>query len=91
MSRYLLLEFPVLTTQDPPQHVVELGCGCGSALLPILKVRMYSSCLQRIFSSLLPESPRLSSANQAQCLWCCTQTHLQRAGESWRACDSHGH
>ena len=37
-DRYLLLEFPVLTVQDPPQRIVELGCGCGSALLPILKV-----------------------------------------------------
>ncbi len=36
--RYLLLEFPVLTVQEPPQHIVELGCGCGSALLPVLKV-----------------------------------------------------
>ena len=37
-DRYLLLEFPVLTVQDPPQRIAELGCGCGSALLPILKV-----------------------------------------------------
>ena len=37
-DRYLLLEFPVLTVQNPPQRVAELGCGCGSALLPILKV-----------------------------------------------------
>ena len=37
-DRYLLLEFPVLTVQNPPQRIAELGCGCGSALLPILKV-----------------------------------------------------
>ena len=43
--RYLLLEFPVLAVQEPPQHIVELGCGCGSALLPVLKVRTHSlSC-----------------------------------------------
>ena len=35
--RYLLLEFPALAVQDPPQHFLELGCGCGSSLLPILK------------------------------------------------------
>jgi methyltransferase-like protein 6 len=35
--RYLLLEFPTLAVADPPQHIVELGCGCGSAILPILR------------------------------------------------------
>ena len=35
--RYLLLEFPALALQNPPQHLLELGCGCGSSLLPILK------------------------------------------------------
>ncbi|KAK9823986.1 hypothetical protein WJX72_006802 [[Myrmecia] bisecta] len=35
--RYLLLEFPVLTAQQPPQHFLEIGCGCGSSLLPVLK------------------------------------------------------
>lgn len=42
-DRYLLLEFPVLTVQDPPQRIAELGCGCGSALLPILKVRSWKT------------------------------------------------
>ena len=42
-DRYLLLEFPVLTVQDPPQRIAELGCGCGSALLPILKVHPWRS------------------------------------------------
>ena len=47
-DRYLLLEFPVLTVQDPPQRIAELGCGCGSALLPILKVhpgRRFHCCV----------------------------------------------
>jgi methylase of polypeptide subunit release factors len=35
--RYLMLEFPALMVQDPPQHFVEIGCGCGSSLLPVLK------------------------------------------------------
>ena len=35
--RYLPLEFPALTILDPPQHFIEVGCGCGSSLLPILK------------------------------------------------------
>lgn len=35
--RYLLLEFPQLGVTHPPQHFVELGCGCGSSLLPVLR------------------------------------------------------
>lgn len=35
--RYLLLEFPCLTMSQPPQHFLEIGCGCGSSLLPVLK------------------------------------------------------
>jgi methyltransferase-like protein 6 len=41
-KRYLPLEFPVLLSQNsrpggPALHVAEVGCGCGSALLPVLK------------------------------------------------------
>ncbi|KAI7838547.1 hypothetical protein COHA_007690 [Chlorella ohadii] len=36
-KRYLILEFPSLAITDPPQHIAEIGCGCGSALLPVLK------------------------------------------------------
>lgn len=36
-DRYLLLEFPCLTISQPPQHFLEIGCGCGSSLLPVLK------------------------------------------------------
>jgi SAM-dependent methyltransferase len=36
-SRYLLLEFPILARQSPPLHILEIGCGCGSSLLPVLK------------------------------------------------------
>jgi len=35
--RYLLLEFPALARRAPPLLVAELGCGCGSSLLPVLK------------------------------------------------------
>lgn len=35
-KRYLLLEFPILT-RESPIHVAEIGCGCGSALIPVLK------------------------------------------------------
>jgi len=34
-KRYIPLEFPVL--MKPDLHVAEIGCGCGSALLPVLK------------------------------------------------------
>lgn len=27
---YLMLEFPSLAVTDPPQHIAEIGCGCGS-------------------------------------------------------------
>ena len=37
LFRYLLLEFPYLTISQPPQHFLEIGCGCGSSLLPVLK------------------------------------------------------
>eukprot|EP00798_Chlamydomonas_sp_ICE-L_P020352 gene20352-27114_t len=36
LRRYLLLEFPMLLQADPPLHVVELGAGCGSSILPVL-------------------------------------------------------
>jgi hypothetical protein len=32
--RYLLLEFPELLRME---HVAEIGCGCGSSILPVLK------------------------------------------------------
>lgn len=32
--RYLLLEFPCLAPPFPLQHVVEIGAGCGSSILP---------------------------------------------------------
>ncbi|KAK9865766.1 hypothetical protein WJX84_000812 [Apatococcus fuscideae] len=35
--RYLLLEFPELCQQHPPQVIAEIGCGCGSSILPVLK------------------------------------------------------
>ncbi len=37
LRRYLLLEFPALADAARPQHVAEIGCGCGSSLLPVLK------------------------------------------------------
>lgn len=38
-KRYIPLAFPVLqqSSDDRPLHVAEIGCGCGSALLPVLK------------------------------------------------------
>ena len=31
-GRYLMLEFPALAVEDPQQHFVEIGCGCGSGV-----------------------------------------------------------
>lgn len=40
-KRYIPLAFPMLMQKAPPGrdclHVAEIGCGCGSALLPVLK------------------------------------------------------
>ena len=40
-KRYIPLAFPMLLESPPPGqdflHVAEIGCGCGSALLPVLK------------------------------------------------------
>lgn len=35
--RYLMLEFPILQDSGRPLHVVEIGCGCGSNVLPLLR------------------------------------------------------
>ena len=35
-KRYIPLEFPILVDTQP-LHVAEIGCGCGSSLLPVLK------------------------------------------------------
>ena len=35
-----MMEFPCL--MQPHQHVFEIGCGCGSSLLPILKANITS-------------------------------------------------
>eukprot|EP01025_Chloroclados_australasicus_P025648 TRINITY_DN2559_c0_g1_i13.p2 TRINITY_DN2559_c0_g1~~TRINITY_DN2559_c0_g1_i13.p2 ORF type:complete len:244 (-),score=12.11 TRINITY_DN2559_c0_g1_i13:67-744(-) len=39
--RYLTLEFPILQTQNgdnqPALYVFEIGCGCGSSIIPILQ------------------------------------------------------
>ena len=41
--RYLPLAFPQLVQGAPQLHIVELGCGTGAALMPLLKVlRTYS-------------------------------------------------
>ena len=40
-KRYIPLEFPVLVERKP-LHVAEIGCGCGSALLPVLKANKES-------------------------------------------------
>ena len=38
--RYLSLAWPQLTQQTPPLHIVELGCGAGASIVPILKARL---------------------------------------------------
>ena len=42
--RYVPLAFPELMREDPPMHIVELGCGCGSSIVPVLKVRHRPLC-----------------------------------------------
>ncbi|WIA33602.1 hypothetical protein OEZ86_006726 [Tetradesmus obliquus] len=37
--RYLLLEFPCLAPPAHPQHIVEIGAGCGSSILPVMRAQ----------------------------------------------------
>lgn len=55
--RYILLEFPILAQEHPAQHIFEIGCGCGSSLLPVLRVNrtaivsgsdISGTCLQQL-------------------------------------------
>lgn len=58
--RYLLLEFPCLAPPCQLQHVVEIGAGCGSSILPVLRVQPHaratlsdisSTCLQQLLQA----------------------------------------
>ncbi|PNW71911.1 hypothetical protein CHLRE_16g668100v5 [Chlamydomonas reinhardtii] len=57
--RYLLLEFPFLTHPDC-RHVVEIGAGCGSSILPVLKANpgsrttctdISTTCLEQLLAA----------------------------------------
>ncbi|KAF6257122.1 S-adenosyl-L-methionine-dependent methyltransferase [Scenedesmus sp. NREL 46B-D3] len=37
--RYLLLEFPCLAPPAQLQHIVEVGAGCGSSILPVMRAQ----------------------------------------------------
>lgn len=86
--RYLLLEFPQLLRSDVPLHVAEIGCGCGSSLLPVLKANPSSRatgasllcswrpyCLQQRPSAC---TPRLASPFPSRTQTLPTQKRLHR-------------
>jgi hypothetical protein len=59
--RYLLLEFPCLAPPEQLQHVVEIGAGCGSSVLPVLRANpqaratltdVSSTCLQQLLQAM---------------------------------------
>lgn len=59
--RYLLLEFPCLAPPSVLQHVVEIGAGCGSSILPVLRAQPHaqatlsdisSTCLQQLLQAM---------------------------------------
>lgn len=59
--RYLLLEFPCLAPPSQLQHVVEIGAGCGSSILPVLRAQpaaratltdISSTCLQQLLQAM---------------------------------------
>lgn len=59
--RYLLLEFPCLAASSQLQHVVEIGAGCGSSILPVLRAHPHaratlsdisSTCLQQLVQAM---------------------------------------
>jgi methyltransferase-like protein 6 len=60
--RYLLKEFPILAEQHPPKLVVEIGCGCGSSLLPVLKANAGAHALGTDVSSTCLEQLRAAAA-----------------------------
>jgi SAM-dependent methyltransferase len=37
--RYLLLEFPCLAPPAQLQHIIEIGAGCGSSILPVMRAQ----------------------------------------------------
>ncbi|KAK9840131.1 hypothetical protein WJX74_003913 [Apatococcus lobatus] len=61
--RYLLLEFPDLCRQDPPQIIAEIGCGCGSSILPVLKAN--PTC-RAIVSDVSPSAVEMVTAAAAR-------------------------
>jgi hypothetical protein len=59
--RYLLLEFPCLAPSSQLQHVVEIGAGCGSSILPVLRAQpqaratlsdISGTCLQQLLQAM---------------------------------------
>jgi predicted O-methyltransferase YrrM len=70
--RYLLLEFPCLAPPAQLQHVVEIGAGCGSSILPVMRAQpqaqvtvcdVSATCLQQLQGAmqLLGLEPQLCS------------------------------
>eukprot|EP00879_Flechtneria_rotunda_P012180 GHRR01012721.1.p1 GENE.GHRR01012721.1~~GHRR01012721.1.p1 ORF type:complete len:331 (+),score=117.39 GHRR01012721.1:767-1759(+) len=59
--RYLLLEFPCLAPPTKLDHIVEIGAGCGSSILPVLRAQplatatlcdVSGTCLQQLSQAL---------------------------------------
>jgi ubiquinone/menaquinone biosynthesis C-methylase UbiE len=60
--RYLLKEFPILAQAHPPKLIVEIGCGCGASLLPVLKANGGARAVGTDISSTCLEQLRAASA-----------------------------
>jgi len=82
--RYLLLEFPALARAAPPLLVAELGCGCGSSLLPVLKANPAARALATDLSpaAVRRHSGRRQAAGCAPFFSC----HLQPSSIAYCAC-----
>ena len=63
-----MMEFPCL--MQPNQHVFEIGCGCGSSLLPILKAnatsRVTATDLSPTAVRLFCEAAEIAGINRAR-------------------------
>ncbi|KAK9841962.1 hypothetical protein WJX81_001465 [Elliptochloris bilobata] len=66
--RYLLLEFPALARTDPSPRVVELGCGAGSSLLPVLKANPGARAIATDLSPAAVDMFRSAAASAGICL-----------------------
>ena len=71
--RYLMLEFPSLAVAHPPQHIAEIGCGCGSGALRCW-LRRAEARARGLRLSIRPEPHRVALCSLQRCSRCSRPT-----------------